>query len=454
MAQGSGSSDGSVLGSAEGVAVAVGSAGSAGQQVGSASGSSVGVGSSVAQVGSGLVAGLVTGLVAGLGLAGLVSRLVRLRLGRRVRRLARRRHRGGARGRVGRNGPGCHRRWVARSRWRSSRTPTSTPPRLRRARRRRPRSGGSAGCLGLRRREERRRRPRSEGRRRCEPGDVGGVEDGLPGEHEPQVVTRVVVGEHRLFESLAGAEVTTAVAEVDHRGARSVVHVLRVAEPVAVRVHPGGSPAGRQQLHRADGPVPGPVAVPLAAVGVRDLGVRRAVEDWPEHTGRHPVVRVDPLTLEVARLDLPDGCHQRQREVAAGRGQGHRQGVGVHELWADALVGRGNCSRAVGPPPRVGGERSLDDQRLLRRRDSHGSLLQGALRRRRALGSIGRAPDRLTAEQNHQHAECQHGTLGLAPHWVLNFHRSDHRMLRRKCRHRERLATVTGAADVQKNSSG
>ena len=269
-------------------------------------------------------------LVAGLGLVGLVSRLVRLRVGRRA---------------AGSLAVGTV---VGRAVGSAATVPVVTvggrplavavvsgpdvDSELRRARRRRLRSGRSAGCLGLRRREERRRRPRSEGRRRCEPGDVGGVEDRLPGEHEPQVVARVVVGEDRLFESVAGAEVTTAVAEVDHRGARGVVHVLRVAEPVAVRVHPGDSPAGRQQLHRADGPVPGPVAVPLPAVGVRDLGVRRAVEDRPEHTGRHPVVRVNPLARQVARLDLPDGCHQRQGEVAAGRGQGHRQGVGIHEL--------------------------------------------------------------------------------------------------------------------------
>ena len=46
-----------------------------------------------------------------------------------------------------------------------------------------------------------------------------------------------------------------------------------------------------------------------------------------------------------------------------------------------------------------------------------------------AFGESGRsgallAPDRLAAEDDQEHAECQHRTLCLAPHWIQNSHRS------------------------------
>ena len=214
-----------------------------------------------------------------------------------------------------------------------------------------------------------------------EPGDVGGVEDGLPGEHESQVVPRVVVGEDRLFEPFAGAEVTAAVAEVDHRGTRGVVHVLGVADarrrprPSRPRASwPAAAAAGR-------GPGPRSGCRPTCPSSVSGIAAYcEPSRTGPRTPGTTRCPRVDPLTGQVARLDLADGCQQRHGEVAVGRRQGHREGVGVHELGADALVGRRSCARAVRSTRACWRTARPGRPAAPPVRDSHGGLLQGGLR--------------------------------------------------------------------------
>ena len=242
------------------------------------------------------------------------------------------------------------------------------------------------------------------------PVGVGGVEYRLPGENEPQVVPRVVVGEDRLLEPLAGAEVTTTVTEVDHRRARGVVRVLGVAAPVAVGVHPGHSPAGGQQLQRAEGTVPGLVPVPASVVGVRDRGIVLAVEDGSEYAGHHPVLRIVPLPRQVARLDLPDGGKQRHREVALCRCQGHRQAVGVNELRADARPASGTTPEEWVHPRVLEGSAAWTTRAFSGPGTVTEACWKVAFGATRALRGVARAHG-LAAEDDQEHAECQHRTL-------------------------------------------
>src|SRR5690606_38988294 len=93
------------------------------------------------------------------------------------------------------------------------------------------------------------------------------------------VLLAVVVAVDGRLLAAVGGEVLVTAAEVHRARERGVVDVLRVADPVAVAVHPDDRPGGGDELHGADRPVVDLVVVVLPGVGVADLlGAVAAVE--------------------------------------------------------------------------------------------------------------------------------------------------------------------------------
>ena len=186
-------------------------------------------------------------------------------------------------------------------------------------------------------------------------GVVAGEVGGHDRQHQVDVLGAVVVAvDGRPLTGLQ-RQVVVARAQVDGRGQRRVVDVLRVAGAVGVGVDPHHRPGRRDELHRADRAVEPHVTVELAGVGVADLGgpatavepdavdARRGdplvVQEAPAEAtvvGLDPADRRDQLPREVAGLvrGVDDGLgalvrRQRRRRDAVGRGGGDRLGRGA-----------------------------------------------------------------------------------------------------------------------------
>ena len=78
----------------------------------------------------------------------------------------------------------------------------------------------------------------------------------------------MVVRQHRRLQLSRVEQVATTAAQVATGGQRGVVHVVRVADAVAVAVSPGVPPGSGNELHRPNGTVQDGVAVQRATIGV------------------------------------------------------------------------------------------------------------------------------------------------------------------------------------------
>ena len=188
----------------------------------------------------------------------------------------------------------------------------------------------------------------------------------------------MVVGQHGSPQPGRRGEVAVGSAEVDHRRTGRVVHVLRVTYAVRVHVDARCPPGRRQQLERADRPVPEHVAVPAAPVGVADGGVRRPVEHRSEDGRTHPVTGVDLPVGEVAALDLADRGEQRGGHVARRWGCRDCERVGAEQVVRQLVESGRAGGRPEGPARRPARGRGLYDHRV-----------GGPRRRRRRLGPVG-----------------------------------------------------------------
>ena len=151
-----------------------------------------------------------------------------------------------------------------------------------------------------------------------------------PLEHGEQVGAGAVVGEDRGRQ--LGGDAQVAVAGAQEAGSRDgrVVDVLRVSGAVTIPVEPRLRPHGREELHRADSPVPRAVAVEPTTVGVRD-GWQATARERRAEDARSDTVSVERLTAGRTRLDLSDGGEQLRAQPTGRRGSAGRPQVGVHE---------------------------------------------------------------------------------------------------------------------------
>src|SRR5205814_1008876 len=79
-----------------------------------------------------------------------------------------------------------------------------------------------------------------------------------------------VVGQHGTPPATGGGQVPAAGTQVLGGGEGGVVEVVRVGDPVLVGVDLVVLPGARDELHRTDRVVVGPVAVVPAGIGVQD----------------------------------------------------------------------------------------------------------------------------------------------------------------------------------------
>ena len=204
--------------------------------------------------------------------------------------------------------------WTSASAW-PSRSACSLPPRTTALPRPLPpvRAGAArrAGGVG----QEDAGRGRAVGHR----GEVA-VHVGLHDrDDQVDVVVGVVVAVDAGALALVGGQVVVTGAEVDGRGERRVVDVLRVALAVVVAVDADDRPGRRDELHRADGAVELGVGVVLTGVGVDDvLGVVLAVERDAVDAGLRHAVVAERVAAEAAvvGLDPADGRDQLPRDLA------------------------------------------------------------------------------------------------------------------------------------------
>ena len=225
-----------------------------------------------------------------------------------------------------------------------------------------------------------------EGHRRVDragdgPAEVGGGDlhrDGLGevggrvAEHRIGVGGAGVVGAQRLAGLRRHREVAGG-PRAEHRGGDrdGVVEVLWIRHPVAVAVGAVPRPRRRDDLHRADRPVPHRVPVQRAAVGVGDgRHARSAVEgDAEDGWADHPVgaggASTDPA---VVALDLADASQQRPRDRAPVRAIGGGDGeVGRHCHRGDVGVAQAPARRR-----RWGGGQGQGRQQHAQEQGPHG----------------------------------------------------------------------------------
>ena len=146
----------------------------------------------------------------------------------------------------------------------------------------------------------------------------------------------MVVGEDRRPQTRGRREVAISRAQVGSGRGRCVLDVLRVPGAVAVGVASPALPGRGDELHGADGAVPGGVTVVTTAVGVTDGGEPTAVQDRSEHRGHRAVAAVEAPAGERSRLDLADGGEQLHGEPAGARCRGDGRPVGAPQDLRDA----------------------------------------------------------------------------------------------------------------------
>src|SRR5690606_13027484 len=105
-------------------------------------------------------------------------------------------------------------------------------------------------------------------------------------------------------------QIAAGLAQVAPGGEHGVIDVLRIGDVVAVAIGSMIGPGRGQELHRADGAVPGGVAVEVAAVGVRDLAHAVATVQGNADDARVDVAlggHHSAVDRAVLGLHLPDG---------------------------------------------------------------------------------------------------------------------------------------------------
>jgi len=155
----------------------------------------------------------------------------------------------------------------------------------------------------------------------------------------------VVVSQHGLSHRRGTRQVTGRAEEVARSG-RGIEDVVRVGHAVAVPVLAPVPPRAGQELHRTDRPVPRRVAVPRAAVAVRDHGRarRRPVQRDADDPAAGVAVGVDASAVCVPGLDPPDTREEPPRQMAGGLA---RRQVGLR-LAVRGEHGDGYAGRPVG----------------------------------------------------------------------------------------------------------